>query len=244
MDDVQFAQLLEVYEGDLRLLNNDVCRECRPRIPHPLAVWHIGQDFAAASIRILFVGKPHRGIEGGIPGGTTLPSGLIDARRLVERELRWKSWPYWSYTLDIARIVHGSTAAGWNRIAMTNLVKCTNVCHGEDSSDASTLDMTRRCVLEVGVLTAELEILRPTHVIFYTASFFPEVLLSASLGATTSWQDVTNERRPCGKKLLPWRHRVADTPWASPMNVLITGHPERMNRLEYTNMIADWVARA
>src|SRR5690348_9918761 len=119
----QFIKFCELYETTLRLLKNPTCKKCDAKIRNPLAIWHVGASFATSNIRVLFIGKPHRG-----KPGIIRPSGLIDPRKKVE-SLRDKAWPYWSYTREIARQIFGDREDGWNRIALTNLVKCTSVSH-------------------------------------------------------------------------------------------------------------------
>ncbi len=235
-----FERLRQVYEDDLRLLANPSCDACDARIRHPVAVWHVGRDYANAPIRVLFVGKPHRG-----KPGTPRPSGLIDPREMVETKLRGKAWPYWNYTLEIARLVHGTEDAGWDRIAMTNIVKCTNVDAGAGahSADTTSLVMVERCAADLGVISAEIRLLRPTHLVLYTASFYPRTVQALSLGASTPWRDAVNTDKACGRKALPWREREAEASWGGPLRMLITGHPERMNRAHYTSMVAEWVTR-
>ncbi len=90
MNESEFQQLCSLYETRLRLLKNPVCVRCDAKIRNPLAVWHVGSEFRASKIRLLFVGKPHRG-----KPGIIRPSGLIDPRERV-KELRHMSWPYWN----------------------------------------------------------------------------------------------------------------------------------------------------
>ena len=191
------------------------------------------------STRVLFVGKPHRGTP-----GESRPSGLLDPRRVVEEVLRCKRWPYWRYTLAIGGLVHGTEDIGWDRIALTNLVKCTNVDGTSASVDLTTVKMVRCCTVEIGVIWAEIKLLRPTHVVFYTANLFPEIWTSVLLGTSSVWRDIERTTRQCGQKRLAWWTREAETAWANPLRVLITGHPERMQRHDYTHIIADWIRSA
>ena len=86
-----------LFERELRLLANPVCERCDAQILHPLLPWLVGQRFSDSVERILFVGKPHRGTPGEI-----LPSGMIDPTSMVADSLWDISWPYWSYTREIA----------------------------------------------------------------------------------------------------------------------------------------------
>ena len=59
------------------------------------------------------------------------------------------------------------------------------------------------------------------------------------------FRTVERGRRPCGRKSVPWWHRVADaTPWGEPLHVLLTAHPERQKQADYVRLVADWVRDA
>jgi hypothetical protein len=240
VNDTQFAHFCDLYEKRLHLPKGRVCsRECDAKIKHPLPVWHVGSAFSQANPRVLFVGKPHRGVP-----GKTRPSGLIDPREMVEHDLRHRSWPYWSYTREIAGRLFGSLDDGWDRIALTNLVKCTNVDAGW--SGAPTVDQTSRimaecCVGKLGVISAEILALQPTHVVFYTYAFFPDLLEELQ---PFRWTTTKRTTRRCGKKALPWWEREATAPEVGAIRVLITGHPERMKKDSYIRLIARWVQSA
>lgn len=232
-----FDDLFALYEEKLHLLRNPTCQSCDAKIRAPVAVWHVGASYFDSAPRVLFIGKPHRGVPGHVR-----PSGVVDPRELVDNTLRFLAWPYWRYTRDIADLVHGRDR-GWDRLAFTNLVKCTNVSAEGSSIDTTTSTMVKRCVLDLGVICAEAALLRPTHVVMYTARLFPEAIFDARLGGTTEWEDIARGTKPCGRKRLPWWHRAGESDWG-PLKILITGHPERMSRRAYTTLVADWVRSA
>ena len=98
--------------------------------------WLIGQRFSDSVERILFVGKPHRGTPGEI-----LPSGMIDPTGMVADSLWDVSWPYWSYTREIAENLYGPDASDF--IGFTNLIKCTNVGADDGEFDLDRPDDVR-----------------------------------------------------------------------------------------------------
>jgi hypothetical protein len=229
-----YDQLWKLYEDDLCLLRNPVCNACDAKVRAPVAVWHVGASFEESKPRVLFIGKPHRGWPGHVR-----PSGIIDPRALVDKDLRHRSWPYWRYTIDIADLIHGPSQ-GWHKIAMTNIVKCTNV-NGEDGSqDTTTATIMQKCVLDLRVIDHEIEILQPSHIIMYTARLYPNTISAAKLGASTPWRDIARGTKPCGRKHLAWWERIAESSWGS-LKMLITGHPERMSRRDFTLLVADWI---
>jgi hypothetical protein len=64
-----------LFEQKLALLQNPICQVCNvdSDLKHPLLPWIVGSKFHQTEERVMFVGKPHRGIPGKIRS-----SGLID----------------------------------------------------------------------------------------------------------------------------------------------------------------------
>ena len=108
-----------LFEDELHLLKNPTCERCDAQAKKPLLPWLVGTNFLISADRIFFVGKPHRGTP-----GSPLPSGMIDPTDEVEG-LWSKALPFWIYTRQIAENLYGSRA--FDFIALTNLIKCTNV---------------------------------------------------------------------------------------------------------------------
>lgn len=239
MTNAEFRRFCRLYERDLRLLHNDICSRCDARVRNPLAIWHVGTSFRQSPVRVLFVGKPHRG-----KPGKERASGVLDARECVE-ELRHKPWAFWSYTIEIARRVFRSCDddQAWQRIALTNLVKCTNNRGGDSGSgDLTSKQMVRCCVNELGVLREEIALLRPTHVVFYTGSLFPDLVTSLQLHQQVARRRMPRRYRRCGGQRIVWRQQTAQTGWG-PMRVLVTSRPERKPKEKYTKLVASWVRR-
>jgi len=232
MDKKTFAALCDLYEKKLRLLRNPACLKCDATVRYPLSAWHVGNDFQKSPRRLLFIGKPHRGKPGKIRR-----SGVLDPRDTVDR-LKDYSWPYWSYTREIATKLFGDRDRGWDAIALTNLVKCTRVSGGS-SVDRTTEQMVRSCLIDVGALSAEVEMLKPTHLIFYTGKLFPVLLSEMEIEGSSNWHDVKRTSIPCGTKRMLWWDRKIRTSWGT-LRALVTGHPERMKKEAFTRAIARW----
>lgn len=215
-------------------------KSCDAKVRAPLAAWHVGSEYAKAACRILFVGKPHRN-----KPGAPRPSRVLDARAHVENSLRKEKWAYWRYTQEIAKLVHREASDGWERIAMTNIVKCTNVSNDErrGSTDRTTRCMVERCARDLGVIEAEIDILKPTHVVLLTGSMARELIASLSLGARDGWCEVSMEPVACGKKMMAWRDRIATARWGEPIKSLIVAHPERMAFGAYATLVKEWLVR-
>ena len=74
--------------------------------------WIVGDNYLKSDEKVLFVGKPHRGIP-----GEEFPSGILDPR---EPHLDWLmdcSWPYWNYTKEILISLYGEEDPWDSRIS-------------------------------------------------------------------------------------------------------------------------------
>ena len=237
MDNVHFEQCKDLFV-ELELPQHKVCVDCEAETKNPLLPWHIGDSYGDSSDRLVFVGKPHRGIPA---GALKLELGILDARKRAEELFAHTSWPYWRYTRDILKTVYGDATAGWQRIAMLNAVKCTST----EGSDKTSRQMATSCLSDVGVLGQELEILQPTIIVLYTWSFFkdlfeqpfPQSAKAKCTSVHTTWQ----HRVACGRKRLGWWHRTFETSWCPELQMLVVGHPERKKRKEYVSLVANWI---
>jgi hypothetical protein len=190
--------------------------------------------------RVLFVGKPHRGGR-----DQALDSGFIDPAAWVAKDLWNKPWAYWSYTREIAENLYGQSA--FDFIAMTNCIKCTNVDtkkHGKSTStDRTTFKMAESCISKLGVIWKEIVLLKARTVIFYTFGLHRRLLEAVPI----TLSDTIEERTPqnhlvrCRNKWLGWWERSCKTPWTDNLRILVVGHPERMARREYVELVTNWV---
>jgi hypothetical protein len=228
-----------LFERKLRLLANRICEQCDAQIRHPLLPWLVGEKFSHSTERILFVGKPHRGAPGEI-----LPSGMIDPTGMVANSLWDIHWPYWSYTREIAENLYGQNASDF--IAFTNLIKCTNVGadDGESTStDKTTYGMAECCVLRLGVIWKEVERLKARTIVFYTYGLFRDMLQDVPVALNGSVLEITQQNHfvPCRNKRLWWWERACRTAWTDNLRLLVVGHPERMGRAEFVELLTNWL---
>lgn len=227
-----------MFEVDLRVLRNRTCADCDARIKHPLLPWIVGSKYADESNRILFIGKPHRGMP-----GTVLASGIIDPTLAVD-SLWLSGWPYWSYTREIAERMYGPDAL--DHIALTNIVKCTNTGaeDGSPSADDTSYEMADRCVRRLGALWREIDVLKPHSIVFYTFGLYRKLLRDLPFAIEPSIREVTpiDHTVGCRNKRLGWWERVCDSHWGE-IRTLVVGHPERKGRTEYIDLLANWLAR-
>jgi len=228
-----------LFARDLRLIENLVCEQCDAQIRHPLLPWLVGRSFSGTTERIMFVGKPHRGLPGDI-----LPSGMIDPTAMVANVLWPISWPYWSYTREIAERLYGKNAHDF--IAFTNLIKCTNVGaeDGESAStDKTTYHMSESCVLKLGVIWKEIALVEARTIVFYTYGLFRELLRDIPVAVRGSIREMTPQDHSvrCGQKRLGWWERTCATAWTDNLRLLVVGHPEPMRRAEFVELLTNWL---
>ena len=217
--------LLELYEK-IKLGKNDVCAECHVQcdFSNPIGCWVIGNNFYRNEKRILFIGKNARGN----PGNST---GTFNSTFEVAREYLWnQSWPYWSYTREVCkRLFHDDTI---ENIAFTNIVKCN------DSPDVDTTSERTKdsCINRLGVVRKEIELILPTHIIFYTAWDYDRYIN----GIFDSFEVKLDTTRIAGKKNILWQESET-TISDKNIHVLRTGHPERKKKEDFVDNIVGWV---
>ena len=220
----------------LTLVNNPICQHCDAKVKYPLLPWIIGQKFQDEEKRIVFVGKPHRGIPGNI-----LPSRFIDPTDTIPY-LWGRKWPYWSYTREIAENIYGPNAI--DHIAFTNIIKCTNTEDDEKiTTDMTTHSMANNCILNLGVIWKEIAFLKPTKIVFYTFDLFADMLRDIPVAIPGTTHNITSQyfTKKCGEKNLHWWERRCSSSWTSDLQILITGHPERMKRNDYITLLTGWL---
>ena len=85
--------------------------------------------------------------------------------------------------------------------------------------------------------------IKPLTAVFYTYSLYSDMLSDIPNADPGTIAEVTpqEQRVACGQKLLGWWERVCSTPWTRRLRILVIGHPERMKRVDYTNLLANWI---
>ncbi len=146
-------------------------------------------------------------------------------------------WPYWNYTKEIAKRLYGSAEEGWKRIAFSNIIKCNN----SDSVDTATYEMKKYCIVELGVIWKEIEILQPKNVVFYTHWHYDDFIDKFIVG--DQYKDITdrNHKIPNGLKEISWWHREFYKDEKLIMRMLRTSHPERQQKEGFVSKIVEWI---
>ena len=232
-----FGQLKNLYENELKIPHNDICKSCDAKVKHPLLPWVVGSKYFSTKEKILFVGKPHRGIP-----GEKLASSIIDPQKMFESKLKDKSWAYWSYTKKILSKIYSKNE--WDYCAFTNIIKCTNVDSSKDKSiDTTSRTMAEFCIEKLGVIHKEIEILKPNHIVFYTKNLYPEYIEELPFGKDVKEITSKSNKVKCGKKDLAWWERTVSTKWNNKVKIIVIGHPERMKKDDYVSLVVNWVKK-
>lgn len=222
-------KLLEMYYN-IHLGDCDICKLCHQEenLSMPVSSWFVGKDFFQSPKRILFVGKNARGYQD--EKCDVFQNVFRDGRDLWQTK---KSWPYWGYTSEITKKIFGDDSP--EHIAFTNIVKCNGSHDRDTTSDA----VKKRCIMELRVLSNEIMVIRPTHVIFYTAwgydTYIPKVFDSFEVRVDT--------KKTVGAKTMPWLEADAEIN-DTKVCVLRIGHPERKEKENFVNLICEWINQA
>lgn len=237
-----FEDVARLYEEDVRVPGNNVCKlRCDARYKRPLLPWHIGEWYETDPYRLVIIGKPHREDE----PTEGRASGIQDGRRTADRLFRTKPWPFWSHTREALKHIFGSAEAGWQRIVLTTIVKCTNATGGAESNDQTSWTMKDSCIRDLGLIRQELAILEPRTIVLYTGKTYDEWVPGLCWRRDQSWRDVTHRMNVvlCGSIPLQW--------WEGEMaggggtvRVLRVGHPQGKARGPYVGLLSDWIVGA
>jgi hypothetical protein len=235
-------EVRQMYRG-IKLLKNPVCRECNPKNKNPMSIWHVGCKFPRDKYKILFVGKTGRGY-----WGKPNKSGYVFATRTdVDNRFFESEYPYWSYTRDIVSNVYGSPENGWDRIAFTNIIKCTDTL----TVDQTGTSVKNNCILNLGVIQKEIEVLKPKNVIFYTGPSYDNytTALIKNLKVSFKAQKIVSSKRSIksgsenGNTLKFDQKELIDKKGKTIMRFLITSHPERQKKERFIRNTVRWIQR-
>lgn len=219
-------QLLEYYQN-IDLGQNAICQSCRnecPSLMSPVGAWAVGKKFDAHKIRLLFVGKNARGE----PGEPYHFQSNFQNSRIYWRTKR--RWPYWNYTREITQNIFGDDSM--EHIAFTNIVKC-NDSMGPDTTSAFT---KKCCICELNVIGKEIDIIAPTHIVFYTNWYYDEFIPHIF----DKFEIKVNTEITVGRKKMPWLE-AEGVFHGKQIKILRTGHPERKNKADFISAICNWI---
>jgi len=217
----------------------DICRKCRDDVINtgkdplwfPMGAFLAGSKMGNQKIKLLIVGKAARGDLG---SASEYGYGLKCGRDLYNGNNAWKSssWAFWGYTRQIVEMVFGNSCV--ENIAITNIIQCNNSLN----VDTTRYSTKQHCIEELGAIKEEIRIVNPNTIVFYTAVGYYEF----TRFAFDEFTEKVSTRISIGKKEMLWQEGAGIIDGAF-INTLCTGHPERMNKREYTNAVVEWIKR-
>lgn len=141
---------------EMELGENNFCKKCNASYKTPLLPWIVGEEYETSEYKLMIVGKPHRG------EAEKVSKYSFAMNKHIDWLINDCNWAYFSYSREIAQQLYGSK--GINKIALTNVVKCTNT-EGKDKTSEEMLDC---CIRKNGVIWQEIKRLKPYNIVFYT----------------------------------------------------------------------------
>lgn len=202
----------------------------------PVSLWHVGNEFGQTANRVVFVGKTAvNGQE------LTIRNGVRDASERGRDLFASDFSGYWTYTKEIASSWLGiGPMPAIEYVAVTNMVKC-NASDGAIRKDQTLDHMRETCADRLGIVWAELEILKPRRVVFMTGENYDEQI--GRYLADFELKEVTtrSHRIAIGQKQMLWWHRRFGRSSQETCDILRIGHPERLKKEKYVELVAAWL---
>ncbi|HZK54253.1 MAG TPA: hypothetical protein VFC84_08685 [Desulfosporosinus sp.] len=243
-----------------KLTDNDTCKNCKLEaekrfewISEPLALWHVGEEFLEDNLRVVFVGKPHRGEpwtpdeDSRYEGKNQLVKTNSSTYGIAENCATWLfhtgKGPYWRYTKEITAGLFGNEETAWDKIAMSNLIKCTV----SNKEDKTTESMKQKCVNELGIIWKELQLIGAKNVIIYSGPSYDHVISDDLMRKFWDVERIDEKtdnkhRIPVGRKNCLWWDREIILKSGEMLRILRVSHPERMRKNDYVKNISDWLS--
>jgi hypothetical protein len=204
-DFIVYKALAKLFERELELAKNDVCRQqCDAKSKIPQLPWYVGESYAKQDRRLVILRDTHRSDQRASKMG-----GLRDPRELTERLLWNETKANWSYIYEFLELLHGDAEEGLDAVAMTSIVKCTNVGRNNPKARRSSEKMRESCIRTLGVIGKELELLAPTHVLAILDATYDPYLNDLRWAGDQVWWNLNapDNTVKCGKVTMAWFER-------------------------------------
>lgn len=248
------SQVFDLYDS-IPLGAHPLCRECSGsvlplRLGRPVSLYHAGSQYGWGGRRILLVGKNARGDVGADNGRSFLNATAVADELIDKGETRaHRLYAFWAYTRQIVQACYPnlSFAEAWERVALTNLVKCNEQEHSpwDSSVDGTPYSVAEHCLAKLQVFRRELDVLQPTHVVLLTGRAYDCFLGEAMFGL--QWRDAPGSGphsvADCGGKELPWWEGFVVRDGGIPCRVLRTGHPQFKPKDPFVELVSDWLMK-
>lgn len=225
-------KIVEIYKN-INLGKNEICVKCKNKnnkLNNPVGMWLIGANWEKNKTKVLFVGKNARG-----DGDNDIKNTFLETRDWLFNS----GFAFWSYTKEISKRIFNDKSC--ENISVTNMVKCNDSL----TKDTTTEYMKNFCINELKIIRKEIEIIKPTHIVFYTDYkydnyIFDEKGLFDSIKKIPEQQSQEDFYRKVGKKKMLYREAFAKIKDIG-INVLRLGHPERKKKEAFINLVVNWI---
>jgi hypothetical protein len=242
-------RLFQMYQESM----NGLCAECRRldkikkrRRNGPISFWQVGSSFqdGIESKRVAFVGKTSwmdpTDLEGHVRSGPVW-NCTKDFNELWEKYSATRGYRYWR---SVRRVADGLKLTSED-IFITNLAKC-NVLPERKNSYVNITDWeyVSNCI---GIFEKEIQITKPSHVIFFTGTNYDSLIDKLSFGyegKDYSMNDITDKdymKRISQKQHIWWWHRAFYSGDEARLHFLRTRHPQGAPR-QFEDKIIGWVS--
>ncbi len=208
--------LFEMYEQVINGVHCNACHERdksekRNRNP-PASFWNLGDNFAdKTKPRIAFVGKSTWLSRENLEKACEKVEPVYDPRIMIPEFYipPSRGYRYWKCIKNISDKVYSTRKDNLDfleNVFITNLVKCNVI--GKDFRDITDFEYYRNCI---DIFEKEIEIVKPSHVIFVTNDYFDSLIEKLRFGyGDSEWKDYTAKdyRKEIGNKSVCWWHRT------------------------------------
>jgi hypothetical protein len=246
--------LFEMYK---QVINGAHCKACyerdksekRNRNP-PASFWNLGDYFAdKTKPRIAFVGKSMWLTRENLERDCERIEPVYDIRFLAPEFYvpPSRGYRYWKCIKNVSDKVYSTEKDGLDflkNIFITNLVKCNVV--GNNYRDKTDFEYYKNCI---DIFEKEIEIVAPSHVIFFTGDSFDSLMEKLRFGyGESDWKDCSSKdcirqitaRKKVKRKSVHWWHRTFYRDGRPSMHFLRTNHPQGTPE-EFDSEIVNWI---
>jgi hypothetical protein len=227
------------------------CRETlksRQLLLGPISFWYLGKKFDDKNLPTLaFVGKTtwmDPGDYSCIDKKETIYDGRPETIKFFGEGQ--KRCQYWRIIKEITSAIYPNRDENMeflDRVFITNLVKCNVFEKGATSNNLTGFKVFANCI---DIFEKEIEITKPSHVIFFTNDYYDQLIEKMDFGfGKNNFIDVYNDKktittRELKHKSVCWWHRRYPKTGKTQMQFLRTRHPQGAPR-ELKTEIISWI---
>lgn len=200
MNDLE-KKIFEMYK---RTIDSEHCKRCyardksekRNRNP-PASFWNLGDNFSdKAKPRIAFVGKSTWLSRKNLEEDCEKIEPVYDTRIMIPEFYMppTRGYRYWKCIKNISDKVYSTGKDNLDfleNVFITNLVKCNVVDNCNNFRDVTDFEYYGNCI---DIFEKEIEIVEPSHIIFFTGDYFDSIIEKLRFGyGNSEWEDRTTK---------------------------------------------------